>query len=320
MPRRLGAGGADRLRVARPLRPGRRQAARRGGGDAPRRPHPGQPVGRTPAQGPSRGRDGDRAGRRADRAAPGPLGGAAGGGRAHRARPERGRRHRHGRGRDVRHGARGVAMRERTEVVLADLLALRAEARPDLDVLTFEHLSLADGRPDEVRTYAALWLDAQRIASWLVRRGLARGERFGLVMRNHPEFVETLAAASITAGVAVPIDPRTRGEKLAYTLRHAGCVGVVAADYCLEALRQAVAPGWVLALTTGEADAVPRTGAEAPIEEVLAGPERSVDVRLEGPSDPLQIIYTSGTTGDPRGVVFPNGRFGLFAMLGVDRK
>src|SRR5579871_3296846 len=299
MPRRLGAGGADRLRVARPLRPGRRQAARRGGGDAPRRPHPGQPVGRTPAQGPSRGRDGDRAGRRADRAAPGPLGGAAGGGRAHRARPERGRRHRHGRGRDVRHGARGVAMRERTEVVLADLLALRAEARPDLDVLTFEHLSLADGRPDEVRTYAALWLDAQRIASWLVRRGLARGERFGLVMRNHPEF----------------------GEKLAYTLRHSGCVGVVCADYCLEALRavRETVPSvrWVLALATAEPDAVPLGGAEASLDDVLAGPERGVDVRLETPDAPLQIIYTSGTTGDPKGVVFPNARFGLFAMLGA---
>ncbi len=208
-------------------------------------------------------------------------------------------------------------MRERYEAVLADLLALRADARPDLDVLTFEHLSLADGRPDEVRTYARLWLNAQRIAWWLVRRGLARGERFGVLMRNHPEFVETLAAASITGGVAVPIDPRTRGEKLAYTLRHAGCVGIVAADYCLEALRQAAVPGWVLVLTTGEADAVPLAGAEVPIEEVLAGPERSVDVRLGAPSDPLQIIYTSGTTGDPRGVVFPNGRFGLFAMLGV---
>jgi crotonobetaine/carnitine-CoA ligase len=41
-----------------------------------------------------------------------------------------------------------------------------------------------------------------------------------------------------------------------------------------------------------------------------------VDVRLEGPGDPLQIIYTSGTTGDPKGVVMENARFGLFATLG----
>ena len=39
------------------------------------------------------------------------------------------------------------------------------------------------------------------------------------MMRNHPEFVETMIAASITGCVFVPIDPRTRGEKLAYMLR-----------------------------------------------------------------------------------------------------
>jgi len=50
-----------------------------------------------------------------------------------------------------------------------------------------------------------------RIASDLIARGLHRGERFALMMRNHPEFVETMIAASISATVLVPIDPR-RGE------------------------------------------------------------------------------------------------------------
>ena len=213
-------------------------------------------------------------------------------------------------------------MRERNELLLADLLATRAEAKPDLDVLTFEHASLGDGRPDEVRTYAALWLGAQKIAAWLVERRLARGDRFGLMMRNHPEFVETLAAASITGGVVVPIDPRTRGEKLAYTLRDSGCVGFVCADYCLDALRplRGALPGlrWVVALTTAD-EGGGRTleRGEESLRGILAGPERSVDVRLETPNDPLQIIYTSGTTGDPKGVVFPNARFGLFGMLGA---
>ena len=89
-------------------------------------------------------------------------------------------------------------MRERNELLLADLIAMRAEKEPDLDVLTFEHLSLADGLPDEIRTYADLWRNAQKIASWLVASGLAPGERFGLMMRNHPEFVETMIAASIS--------------------------------------------------------------------------------------------------------------------------
>jgi crotonobetaine/carnitine-CoA ligase len=212
-------------------------------------------------------------------------------------------------------------VRERNEAVLADLIAIRAEQKPDLDVLTFEHVSLGDGRPDEVRTYADLWRNGQRIAAWLVLRGLPPGARFGIMMRNHPEFVETLIAASITAGVAVPIDPRTRGEKLAYTLRNAGCAGIVCADYCLDAVR-AVRGGlpdlrWVLALSTDEEGAARIAPAEDALRDVLAGPEQSVDVRLRSADEPLQIIYTSGTTGDPKGVVFPNARFGLFAMLGM---
>jgi crotonobetaine/carnitine-CoA ligase len=213
-------------------------------------------------------------------------------------------------------------MRERSDLILADLIANRAEQQPDRDVLTFERWSLPGGpQPDEVRTYAALHANAQRIAAALVGYGLAPGDRFALMMRNHPAFVETMIAASTTACVFVPIDPRTRGEKLAYTLRDSGCRGIVCGDYCLgevAAVRAAVPElRWTLTLATGEApEPVARRDTDS-LDDVLARPVPSVDVRLPAPNHPLQIIYTSGTTGDPKGVVFPNNRFGAFALLGV---
>ncbi|HBZ69377.1 MAG TPA: ATP-dependent acyl-CoA ligase [Deltaproteobacteria bacterium] len=210
-------------------------------------------------------------------------------------------------------------MRTRSELLLTDLVWIRAEKHPELDVLTFER----DERPPEVRTYADLVQNANRIAAALVARGLARGERFGLMLRNHPEFVETMIAASTAACVFVPIDPRMRGEKLAYVLRNSGCRGIVCADYCLGAVQdvRAAVPqlAWVLALETGEDCNCLRLGSVPAVDslcEVLSKPVPTVDVRLAGPSDPLQIIYTSGTTGDPKGVVFPNQRFGAFALLG----
>lgn len=212
----------------------------------------------------------------------------------------------------------------RSDITLAGLIANRAEQQPDLDVLTFERRSIGNGElPDEVRTYADLYDNANRIAAALIHQGLQPGERFGLMMRNHPEFVEAMIAASITACVFVPIDPRTRGQKLAYMLHQSDCQGIICADYCLayvDAVRPMV-PGlkWVMALETGEtAEAVPvagRTDVES-LTALLADAAPTVDVRLSSPNDPLQIIYTSGTTGDPKGVVFANARFGAFALLG----
>ena len=144
-------------------------------------------------------------------------------------------------------------MPERNELILADQIAIRAEQKPDLDVLTFEHLSLDGGAtPDEVRTFADLHVNANRIAAALIARGMEPGDRFAIMMRNHPEFVESMIAASITGALFIPIDPRTRGDKLSYMLGNSGCSGIVCADYCLAEVdrvrRELPDLKWVLAL------------------------------------------------------------------------
>jgi crotonobetaine/carnitine-CoA ligase len=208
------------------------------------------------------------------------------------------------------------------EMVLADLIAARAQARPDHDVVTFE-----DGETgaDEIRTYAALWANANRLAAGLLARGMNYGDRFAILIRNHPEFIELMIAASLTGLVFVPIDPRTRGSKLAYTLNNSGCRGIVCADYSLsqvaEIRSRAPTLEWVWVLDSGEEPAAADVANTTDLREVLDQPEVWVDMRLRNPNDPLQILYTSGTTGDPKGVVFGNARYGgatfLSAMLGI---
>jgi len=207
-------------------------------------------------------------------------------------------------------------VRERSEAILADIILSRAERKPDFDVLTFEHFSLDRGAtPDEVRTYADLHANANRIAHELIRRGLGRGDRFALMMRNRPEFVETMIAASITATVFVPVDPRSRGHKLAYQLGNAGCRGVVCDSGALDAIaavKSETPLEWILAVDVDDT----ARGVES-LGHALAADPATVDVRLETETDPLQIIYTSGTTGDPKGVVFPNVKYGNYALLGL---
>jgi crotonobetaine/carnitine-CoA ligase len=211
------------------------------------------------------------------------------------------------------------------EGVLADLIAARAESRPDLDVVTFEG---GESGAEEVRTYAQLWSNANRLAAGLIERGMNYGDRFAILLRNHPEFIELMIAASLTGLVFVPIDPRTKGAKLAYTLNNSGCRGIVCADYSLAQVGQirgqVPSLDWVWVLESGEtlgAPALDEVSGAAPLADVLGAPQTFVDMRLRDPNDPLQIIYTSGTTGDPKGVVFGNARFGgasmLTAMLGI---
>ncbi len=210
-------------------------------------------------------------------------------------------------------------MRVRNEMVLADLIAVRAEKRPDLDVVTFEGGGVG---PDEVRTYAELWANANRLAAGLLARGMDYGDRFAILMRNHPQFIELMIAASLTGLVFVPIDPRTKGAKLAYTLNNSGCRGVVCADYGLaqvaEVREQVPSLNWIWVLESGDEPGVLATSAvpdAVSLGAVLDGPQTWVDMRLRHPEDALQIIYTSGTTGDPKGVVFANARYGGGAML-----
>src|SRR5258706_2437139 len=193
----------------------------------------------------------------------------------------------------------------------AHLVARQAETSPDFPVLTLEG---GDVRPDEVRTFSQLWDRGRQLAQVLIGLGVARGQRFALLMANHAEFIEAMVAASIVGAAVVPIDPRMRGDKLAFMLQNSDSVGVLAADYTVdnvvEVRPQCPSLQWVLGFDTDEGRSP--MGGRAGVMDLGALWPRSVPdlpIATSSPDDALQLVYTSGTTGDPKGIVMTHRRY-----------
>ena len=205
--------------------------------------------------------------------------------------------------------------------IFANLIASLARQQPELDVLTFVDVRRDGSFAEQIRTPRALWDNGQRIARALLDAGMREGETFALLMQNHPEFVDAMTASCIAGTVFVPIDPRTRGDKLAYMLGFANCRGLIVADYALANLLPVLGGladlNWVWVLRTGVLSELPQAAPAMCWLDSL--PERAAEelpVAVEDPEQTMQMLFTSGTTGDPKAILASYSRFDSVASIG----
>lgn len=203
---------------------------------------------------------------------------------------------------------------------IASVIELFARTDPKREALLFE------GGPalaDVCRSYGDLWRNAQRLARGLSRRGVGPGSVIALLMANHAEFVELMIATALLGAVLVPIDPRTRGEKLAFMISNSKATGIIAADYALHNIEEVMDAGasvdWIVALATDEGPSPEKWGPRIEDYAHLTIEGEDLLVPLDNGHEVMQIIHTSGTTGDPKGIVLTHRRFcetGAAAMQG----
>ena len=157
---------------------------------------------------------------------------------------------------------------------------------------TPEAMALSFG--EQRLSYAELNGQANRVAHYLMAKGIGRESLVGIALERSPEMVVAIVAVLKTGAAYVPLDPEYPKARLEHMLADA---------------RPAVV---ITSMKLGE-----ELGLNAEIEFVLLdGKEVQSELgqvgdnnpgREESAEDAAYVIYTSGSTGEPKGVVVTQG-------------
>jgi long-chain acyl-CoA synthetase len=161
---------------------------------------------------------------------------------------------------------------------------------------------------DERVTYDAFCRAALAVAALLAERGLKKGDRVALVMRNLPEWPVIFMGALLAGAIAVPLNAWWTGTELAYAILDSGARFVFADAERLARLAD-LPPAQIFVTRAANAQSGPPHGVTV-LEDVIGAPGHwqdlpqgaMPDVALD-PEDDATIFYTSGTTGAPKGAL-----------------
>ncbi|MFM9936750.1 MAG: class I adenylate-forming enzyme family protein [Novosphingobium sp.] len=161
---------------------------------------------------------------------------------------------------------------------------------------------------DERVTFAAFHRAVAALAAALAARGVAKGDRVALAMRNLPEWPVAFFAITALGAIAVPLNAWWTGEELAFALTDSGAALLIA-----DADRWArIAPhadelplrGTLVTRASGSAAGTQQ------LEDLIGPPttwhtlpDADLPPASVASDDPAGIFYTSGTTGKPKGAL-----------------
>ena len=191
----------------------------------------------------------------------------------------------------------------------------------ELDPEKTAYIFVNEDGSDVTVSYGQLYENTNRVSRALAASGIGKGDAFALMMRNHPEFLYALFGALSIGAVAVPIDPRSVGRKLAFQINNTNCKGVITEDLFMGSVKDVMEDIKGAPIIGAAYKAHHNIGSDPDfpdLSHVMAAQTPDLPDEL-APLDfaaPAQIIHTSGTTGDPKGVVLKADRYMVYSMLG----
>jgi long-chain acyl-CoA synthetase len=155
---------------------------------------------------------------------------------------------------------------------------------------------------DERITYDGFARATRIVAAMLAARGLRKGDRVALVMRNLPEWPVIFLGALLAGAIVVPLNAWWTGTELAYGILDSGARFVFVDGERLARLKDL--PPSVQEIFVARGDGATR------LEDIIGAPsgwQHLSDAALPdivlSPEDDATIFYTSGTSGAPKGAL-----------------
>ena len=184
---------------------------------------------------------------------------------------------------------------------------------------------------DATRTYAQVKDTADRIADFLVSKGIQKGDRVAIFLPNLPHYPAIFFGILKVGAVCVTCNPIYTAGELNYQLKDAGAKAVFCMDHpqfyptTVEAIKgtdvkTVVVCGvksylpWIKGFLGGLLGKIPKAGnyqaGHLFFDEIVASAQPAApSVDVDPVNDLALIIYTGGTTGVPKGAALTHANF-----------
>jgi len=157
-------------------------------------------------------------------------------------------------------------------------------------------------------SYAEFAARVDAAARALHSRGIAAGDRVGVMATNSANMVTLLFSLARLGAILVPVNPEFGPRETGYILRHAGVCAVATLPATHATARESVtelSPAPWFFLLEGTHETLPTFDAMLDTAPAAETPSAG------GPDATVLMLYTSGTTGFPKGVMHSQRNFVL---------
>ncbi|WP_248963508.1 acyl-CoA synthetase [Sphaerisporangium perillae] len=183
--------------------------------------------------------------------------------------------------------------------------------------MEFNHADLFEGLADAIGdrvavvcgdtrlTYAELEAHANRLAHFLLERGVRPGEHVGIQLYNGIEYIAGLLATLKIRAVPINVNYRYVEAELRYLYTDSDIVALLY-DTEFDARVAATAPEAPKLRTLVAVGGPSKVQDAVPYDQAIAGRPDGREGFQKRSGDDVYIIYTGGTTGMPKGVMWHN--------------